>query len=52
MFGVSVDETSFAGEMILDLSSSLLDSSSLLGRSSGAAGEPTIAFRGGTPGLQ
>ena len=52
MFGASLDDTSLAGETILDLSSSLLDSSSLLGRSSAAAGEPTIALRGGTPDLK
>ena len=51
MFCVSFDETSFAGEMIFDFSSSVVESSSLLGRSSGAVGEPTIALRGGTPGL-
>ena len=45
MFGASFEDTSLAGEMILDLSSSLLDSSSLLGTSSGDAGEPTIALR-------
>lgn len=52
MLGESFEDISFAGEMILDLSSSLLDSSSLLGRSSGAAGDPTMALRGGTPGLK
>lgn len=48
---MSLAEVSLAGDTILDLSSSLLDSSSLLGKSSGAEGEPTMALRGGTPGL-